>query len=98
MDMNKTLYEFKFGVEESFDKFVFETISPFCDRITQTKIEKEFLEKALINYNGVKTNSEIICPRCKQLLYIPLEKIKGRKEVYCWNCGIKIIRYYGGIE
>ena len=89
------IYEITTKVTEDYDKFVFETIKPYCEYVTEQVIDKKTLYNALVNYIG--TNGEFrgnrICPRCKVGLNLLPEKAMCRSEVFCWSCGIKINRF-----
>lgn len=77
---------------EETDQFIFEQIEPYCANIVKGHISKDFVKQALINYKGINITNDHRCPLCQELLHIPLQKIKGRKEVFCWNCGMKLNR------
>ena len=36
--------------KEKTDEFIFETVHPYCEQVTQCKISKRILERALIEY------------------------------------------------
>lgn len=72
---------------EAYDRFIFETVQPFCSQRTQREIKKEDLEKALIHYfpkhrnvhdrgNGVRFYS---CPTCGGSV--------RSSQKYCDECG-----------
>ena len=71
---------------EEHDKFIFEQVEPFCNRITQRIITKKDLEQALINYfpkERIKVEDSYQCyskcPKC--LSYISLN------SNFCEFCG-----------
>jgi cell shape-determining protein MreC len=43
---------------EDYDKFIFETIKPYCEHITQQTISKEYLENALLHYRDLEQENE----------------------------------------
>lgn len=96
-DIYDTEWELKKKAEE-IDQMVFNFVEPYCSHIVKRDIDKDFLKQALINYNGVVFTGNFKCPSCKEVLHIPLNKIIGRKELFCWNCGMKLRRYWGGKE
>lgn len=80
-------------VRETEEEFIFETIRPYCEDIIERTIDKKFLSVAVVNQAGTNCRSRN-CPRCNQLIYTPLEKVKGRDFIYCWHCGIKLNRHF----
>ena len=49
-DMTNVSYDIVTKVTEDTEKFIFETINPYCEEITQRKIFKKDLERALTQY------------------------------------------------
>ena len=39
-------------VQETEDDFIFETVRPFCEDVIQSKISKQDLARAVVNYHG----------------------------------------------
>lgn len=95
MSDSLTSYTYKMvqQVQEEADRFIFETIQPFCEEVTQMKIEKRDLEQALLKTKARKIaviSGRDCCPVCMN----PLEVIAycGRRECYCIDCGQKLLR------
>ena len=79
-------------VTEDNEKFIFETISPFCDSIEQTVISKRELVDVIVKSRPQKIrfkNGEECCPSCNVKLGT---YSRGRIELYCIECGQKIDR------
>ena len=72
--------------EETIDAFIFKTILPFCQEVTQRAISKKDLEQALIHYfpkERIKTKSGCFtCPTC--YTYIT------SKQAACDHCGQRL--------
>lgn len=82
----------KRAVEES-ENFIFQTIAPYCERITETKISKAELADALMKQKARKPIREqwrSVCPICGAGIY--------RGENYCGMCGQKIDFEGGGAD
>ena len=43
---------FRHKVTEDYDKFIFETVCPYCEKVTQRIIPKELLARALTTYKA----------------------------------------------
>jgi hypothetical protein len=43
---------------EDYDNFIFETIRPYCEDITQQVISKQYLENALLHYRELEKENE----------------------------------------
>ena len=58
-EISKTITEeISVKVTEDYEKFVFETISPFCNGVMKMKISKDDLEKALKQYFSNKRSAD----------------------------------------
>lgn len=76
------------AVEES-ENFIFQTIAPYCERITETKISKAELADALMKQKARKPIREqwrSVCPTCGAGIY----RGEFAKPNYCGMCGQKI--------
>lgn len=86
-------------VHETEDEFIFETVRPFCEDVIQSKISKQDLARAVVNYHGSRItiyDDKEVCPACRAVLDSPL--YKGRNVCYCYRCGRKIIRNWNREE
>lgn len=84
------------AVEES-ENFIFQTIAPYCERITETKISKAELADALMKQKARKPLGNSYpqkCPVCGAGIY------RGEfvKPNYCGMCGQKIDFEGGGAD
>lgn len=80
------------AVEET-DNFVFRTIAPYCERITETKISKAELTDALMKQKARKPIREpwrSVCPVCRGTLFAGNYDGKSFENHYCPRCGQKI--------
>jgi len=83
--------KFQTKVIEDTEMFLFTTIQHFCETVTQRKIEKKDLERALIKdmaQSRVYDHGKWKCPSCKCDVYASQE--------YCGFCGqhMKSIQEY----
>lgn len=79
-------------VNEDYDKFVFETIKPYCEEVTKMEIDKKILSKALIKDKAQHISvihGHDICPSCHLDI---TDKVNGMKDCYCVRCGQHIVR------
>lgn len=92
--MDDFVYNITTRVTEYTDKFIFETIRPFCEEIVQMKIEKHQLEQALLKAQPRKITvvwGRDICPSCNLDI---TDLVKGMPECYCKRCGQHILRRF----
>lgn len=92
--MDELVYKIITSVVEDYDNFIFETIKPFCENVTQMKIEKRDLENALLKSKPRKITvvyGKDICPSCHLDI---TNSVQGIKECYCKKCGQHIIRSF----
>jgi DNA-binding transcriptional regulator YhcF (GntR family) len=54
-------------VSEDYDDFIFETLSPFCEEVTQQKISKQELKFALLHYKKLEEENKKLIEKCNQL-------------------------------
>lgn len=78
-------------VTEDQDKFIFETIRPYCEEITQQVIDKKTLSQALIKHFGQDVRQMGKCPNCNRDWHLHPQYVKGLSEIYCHRCGMKIV-------
>ncbi len=57
------------SARETADNFIFETISPFCQGITQTTISKQELIDALTQYRNLKEKYERLAAEVMKIRY-----------------------------
>lgn len=57
-------FELYFSVKEEFDRFVFESITPYCLEITRNAISKEDIKSALMLWMQAKSGNNSVCPYC----------------------------------
>ena len=58
-------------VHETEDEFIFETVRPFCEDVIQSKISKQDLARAVVNYHGSRItiyDDKEVCPDCRVVL------------------------------
>ena len=80
------------AIEET-DEFIFRTISPFCERITEMRISKAELTAALMKQKARKPIREqwrSACPVCRATLFAGEFDGKEFENHYCPRCGQKI--------
>lgn len=90
--MEDSIMKITTTVKEEHDKFIFETIKPYCREITRMEIDKKTLSRALIKDKAQHISvvqGHDICPSCHLDI---TDKIKGMKECYCVKCGQHIVR------
>lgn len=97
----KDVFSIQTRVTEIQDAFIFETILPFCEGITERRILKKDLETALMKQKPMTPNlmQDVTgiyasCPRCgnrvKAIFGNPYPghiKIEATFPNYCSNCG-----------
>ena len=93
--MYETTYNLQMTAKEEYERFVFDTIAPYCNQITQTTINKEEIKAALTLWAQVKSgnnltikmgewkiNSDGYYPYCSECGFEPKEMTN-----YCPKCG-----------
>ena len=61
---------------ETEEEFIFQTISPFCERVTEKKISKKELINALVGYRALEEENQ----RLKDKLYDIELALEGLQE------------------
>lgn len=83
---NQFVYKMVVKVSEEYDKFVFETIKPYCEKRMRLEISKNELIEAIQKQRPVKPtwqNGKAYCGACGK-------RIPGKiKAHYCHKCGQK---------
>jgi hypothetical protein len=90
--MEDSIMKMTTTAKEDYDKFVFETIKPYCEEVTKMKIDKKILSNAVIKDKAQHIrviNGHDICPNCNLDI---TNKVKGMKDCYCVRCGQHIVR------
>ena len=80
------------AVEET-DNFIFRTILPYCEQITEMEISKAELSAALMKQRERKPIREpwrSVCPVCRGTLFAGNYDGKEFENHYCPRCGQKI--------
>ena len=61
------LDELKMKVVETEEEFIFETIIPFCESITQMKLSKQDITDALLKYQKLQAENEALKARIDKI-------------------------------
>lgn len=91
MDINSFIKEIAMRVTENNDNFMFETIRPYCEEVTQRVIDKKTLVRALTKDLGKTVKHMGRCPNCESEWHLSPQYVRGLDEIYCYRCGMKII-------
>ena len=80
---------------EEYDKFVFETISPFCSRVTRSEISKDELTTALLKEKPAKPvpdgwHGRDLCPMCGAQIFRGNFNGREFENHYCAKCGQRL--------
>lgn len=92
-DTYNLIYEVTKQIKETEEEFIIKTITPLVETVTEQKVNKKELTTALLNYYNPSFptfNEGIRCNRCNNRLDYNPAKLRGRNEVYCYNCGRRI--------
>lgn len=89
-ELEEQIHKAQISRMETFDNFVFQTISPFCEEILELKINKRELEQALLKAQARKPRFNLFtemyyCPLCSGIVGSTLFT-----DNYCPRCGQKI--------
>lgn len=91
LDITNIVESITTKVTEDYDNFVFETIRPYCEEVTQQVIDKKTLSQALIKHFGQDVRKMGKCPNCNGYWHLYPQYVRGLDEIYCYRCGMKII-------
>lgn len=86
---------------EDTENFIFQTIAPYCERITETIISKAELTDALMKQKArepIVGQWRSICPVCGATLFAGNYNGKEFENHYCARCGQKIDFEGGGAD
>lgn len=78
---------------EEYDKFVFETISPFCSRVARSEISKDELTTALLKDKPAKpvpAGWRDLCPMCGAQIFRGNFNGREFENHYCAKCGQRL--------
>ena len=78
---------------EEYDKFVFETISPFCSRVARSEISKDELTTALLKEKPAKPVPDgwrDLCPMCGAQIFRGNFNGREFENHYCAKCGQRL--------
>lgn len=67
---------------EDYDKFIFETIKPYCEHITQQTISKEYLENALLHYRDLEQENEKLKDAIREAIKNLEDAMASYKQLY----------------
>ena len=82
LDITKIVEEITMKAREEGDRFIFETVRPYCEEVMKQEISKHDLEEALLQYFGKKPDD------------VPNITEEGKK--WCENCmHVEVCAWYG---
>lgn len=94
LDITNIVESITTKVTEDYNNFVFETIRPYCEEVTQQIVDKKTLSQALTKHFGMDARynyNKLKCPNCNIVQPIHYQHYRGLCETYCYICGMKIV-------